>query len=269
MKSKNVRQMKQPALGKRIQELRKNQGLTQEELVDLCNISVRTIQRIEAGDVTPRSHTIKTILQALGESLNSIMEEDDKITDLNVNSRNNYLKYINLGWIFGIIYFIIGFIESGLDYYWLQDDHFFIGNTFYIGVKSISLISSTLLMFGLLTLGSLYQNYIIRIAAMIMLIANIIATGYDMSSLFINNIDITYSLGAKAVVFGVLGIILGIGLLKLKSLGMIAKISGIFEIITGMLFATVILSVLGIFFLIPTILFEIILLYKVAEKLRA
>lgn len=53
--------MKQPALGKRIFELRTSKGFTQEELVEKCNISVRTIQRIESGEVTPRSFTIKTI----------------------------------------------------------------------------------------------------------------------------------------------------------------------------------------------------------------
>ena len=53
--------MKQPELGKKISELRKEKGLTQEELVDKCNISVRTLQRIESGEVTPRSYTLKTI----------------------------------------------------------------------------------------------------------------------------------------------------------------------------------------------------------------
>ena len=46
--------MKQPELGQIIHDLRKQKGLTQEELVEKCNISVRTIQRIEAGEVTPR-----------------------------------------------------------------------------------------------------------------------------------------------------------------------------------------------------------------------
>jgi transcriptional regulator with XRE-family HTH domain len=57
--------MKQPDLGKKIVELRKSKGLTQEELVEKCNINVRTLQRIESGEVTPRSYTIKTIFAAL------------------------------------------------------------------------------------------------------------------------------------------------------------------------------------------------------------
>ena len=62
--------MKQPALGKKIFDLRKQKGLTQEELVEKCNISVRTIQRIEAGETTPRSFTVKTILEALEADFN-------------------------------------------------------------------------------------------------------------------------------------------------------------------------------------------------------
>jgi transcriptional regulator with XRE-family HTH domain len=57
--------MKQPDLGKKIAELRKAKGLTQEELVQKCNLSVRTLQRIEAGEVTPRSYTVRIIFAAL------------------------------------------------------------------------------------------------------------------------------------------------------------------------------------------------------------
>ncbi|HTO36647.1 MAG TPA: helix-turn-helix transcriptional regulator, partial [Flavobacterium sp.] len=67
--------MKQPELGKKISDLRKAKGLTQEELVEKCNINVRTIQRIEAGEVTPRSYTVKSILSALGYDWESVKEE--------------------------------------------------------------------------------------------------------------------------------------------------------------------------------------------------
>jgi len=63
--------MKQPELGKKIAELRKAKGFTQEELVERCNLSVRTLQRIESGEVVPRSHTIKVIFEALDYKGNS------------------------------------------------------------------------------------------------------------------------------------------------------------------------------------------------------
>ena len=57
--------MKQPQLGKKILELRLDKGLTQTELAEKCNISLRTIQRIESTEVTPRSYTLKLIFKAL------------------------------------------------------------------------------------------------------------------------------------------------------------------------------------------------------------
>ncbi|MBN2523008.1 MAG: helix-turn-helix domain-containing protein, partial [Bacteroidales bacterium] len=57
--------IQQPELGKKIADLRKAKGLTQEELVDRCNLNVRTLQRIESGEVTPRTYTIRLIFEAL------------------------------------------------------------------------------------------------------------------------------------------------------------------------------------------------------------
>ncbi len=75
--------MKQPDLGKRIVELRKAKGLTQEELVEKCNLNVRTLQRIEAGEVTPRSYTIRTIFEAL--DLNLLDASDSALTESDTN----------------------------------------------------------------------------------------------------------------------------------------------------------------------------------------
>ena len=57
--------MKQPDLGKKISQLRKEKNLSQEELTEKCHVSVRTIQRIESGEVTPRTSTIRILLGAL------------------------------------------------------------------------------------------------------------------------------------------------------------------------------------------------------------
>jgi len=57
--------MKQPALGKRIAELRLAKGLTQGELAERCGLSLRTVQRIESSEVSPRSHTVRVIFKCL------------------------------------------------------------------------------------------------------------------------------------------------------------------------------------------------------------
>lgn len=51
--------------GKKLIEVRKQKGLTQAEVAEKCNITIRTIQRIESGAVAPRSSTIKIISEAL------------------------------------------------------------------------------------------------------------------------------------------------------------------------------------------------------------
>ena len=57
--------MKQPDLGLKVTELRGQKGMTQEQLAEYCHISTRTIQRIESGDVNPRSRTIHCLHGAL------------------------------------------------------------------------------------------------------------------------------------------------------------------------------------------------------------
>jgi uncharacterized Tic20 family protein len=57
--------MNQPNLGLKVAELRQQKGLTQERLAELCEVSPRTIQRIESGEVDPRAYT----LHCLGETL--------------------------------------------------------------------------------------------------------------------------------------------------------------------------------------------------------
>lgn len=70
--------MKQPDLGRKISQLRKEKGLTQDELVSECNINVRTLQRIESGEVMPRLYTIRLIFEVLGCDVNLINEELNK-----------------------------------------------------------------------------------------------------------------------------------------------------------------------------------------------
>jgi len=57
--------MKQPDFGKKIAERRKELGLTQEDVANNCKINVRTVQRIEAGEVNPQMYTIKMLADTL------------------------------------------------------------------------------------------------------------------------------------------------------------------------------------------------------------
>jgi uncharacterized Tic20 family protein len=57
--------MKQPELGLKVAQLRGEKGFTQEELAEYCEVTARTIQRIEAGEVEPRAFTRNSLSNVL------------------------------------------------------------------------------------------------------------------------------------------------------------------------------------------------------------
>lgn len=57
--------MNQPDLGLKVVELRQQKNMTQEQLAEKCEVSTRTIQRIESGEVDPRSYTLHCLSEAL------------------------------------------------------------------------------------------------------------------------------------------------------------------------------------------------------------
>jgi len=57
--------MNQPDLGRKVAELRQQKGFTQEQLAEKCEVNPRTIQRIENGDVDPRSYTLQCLSREL------------------------------------------------------------------------------------------------------------------------------------------------------------------------------------------------------------
>lgn len=63
-------------------EARNRKNLTQQELSELSGISLRTIQRLEKGDVIPRPHTIRKIEEIL--EINSQISSNEQLNKLNV-----------------------------------------------------------------------------------------------------------------------------------------------------------------------------------------
>ena len=76
-----------------INELRLKKGMTQQQLADDCGVTLRTIQRIESGEVKPSLHSLNTISRVLEADLSSFVEQSSskpyefnvnfKITDMN------------------------------------------------------------------------------------------------------------------------------------------------------------------------------------------
>ncbi len=57
--------MIQPDIGLKVAELRQSKGITQEQLAEYCEVSTRTIQRIESGEVEPRAFTRNNLSNVL------------------------------------------------------------------------------------------------------------------------------------------------------------------------------------------------------------
>ena len=122
---------------------------------------------------------------------------------------------------------------------------------------------------GFIILGTLFQNYLLRIVSYLLIFGNILIIGYDIASIYYNAIERQFILGAEALTFGGIGIIYGIALFRLKNnLGDAAKYAGVLEVIVGIFLITVILAFIGLIVEIPVGLLEIIILYKALEIVR-
>ena len=82
-------------VGKKIAEIRKQKGLTQEEVSEQAKINLRTLQRIEKDETEPRGNTLNNICHVLGVNIEDILDYG-KIED------RNYLIFLHLSVLSGI-----------------------------------------------------------------------------------------------------------------------------------------------------------------------
>jgi transcriptional regulator with XRE-family HTH domain len=273
--------MKQPDLGKKIASIRKEKGLTQEELVERCNINVRTIQRIESGEVAPRPITLRLILEALDYDIEMLNEElrstassssflsiksiqdfflinFDPSKDLSLSARQ--LKY---AWIAGLACFLIGFPESGMDYAQYTHSYDAHLNPIYTIVKLISFITMVLLMRGFIILGDYHKNYLMKISSYLLIIHGLFLAIYDIFSTFFPDIQSEHADGGVAITYGAILLLWGVSLHKSKGyFGRATGIAGTLAVIASVLFITLILWWVGLLLLIPVEILEIVILYK-------
>jgi transcriptional regulator with XRE-family HTH domain len=71
--------------------LRQRLNITQEELSEKSGISVRTIQRIEAGTI-PKGYTLKALVSAMGINESDLLDDIESIS----TDHSKWLRIINL-----------------------------------------------------------------------------------------------------------------------------------------------------------------------------
>ncbi len=93
-------------IGQKIKELRLLKGYTQEDLADKTKLSVRTIQRIENGEVDPRTYTLNLLAEALDvalEEFTSEIVEKEKLEAAPVDN-TQWLALLHLSGLFVMIF---------------------------------------------------------------------------------------------------------------------------------------------------------------------
>lgn len=264
--------MEQPELGRRLTSLRKEKNLTQEELATKSHVSVRTIQRIEAGEVLPRMITVKILLEALGESYESFSIEQNQAmettkSNLPTTNRNTLLIAV----VAGAVYLISEIILGMMDIVWLKEvrDWGFRMNASYVGLTMVMVISFALFARGFVSLGVLFENELLKIASYLLIMATLGLGILDVSSLSFEDIEsIWMPYAVFAVVFGVLSILFGVSLLRLQDgMGELSRIAGILKIAMGCVLLPVVLFFIYPIIMIPATLVEILLLYRGYEYL--
>jgi transcriptional regulator with XRE-family HTH domain len=91
-------------IGNYIKEKRLQKGMTQEELALKCDVTIRTIQRIESGEVDPRSYTLQAIASALEVDYNELLSVEGLLKTEDLSSKEGYwLAMLHLSGLFVLI----------------------------------------------------------------------------------------------------------------------------------------------------------------------
>jgi len=83
-------------IGSKISKIRKQKGMTQEELSDLSKINLRTLQRIEKDENEPRGNTLKQICDVLKINI-------EEIVDFGKREDKSYLIFLHLSILLNLI----------------------------------------------------------------------------------------------------------------------------------------------------------------------
>lgn len=249
--------MKQPQLGQKIQEWRKAKGMTQEELVERCNINVRTIQRIEAGEVAPRPYTVKAILEVLEVKSEEVKEL--KLDGDEPAKPDQLSAWLRFSFVTGIIYLIFAIVESVLDMALVTEGRS-IETGFgmlYTSVKMGVLVLFVMFTSGFFKLGQAHGNILIKLVSILKIGATGIFIVDDILTYW-NGTDIYSGLIFRSIVAGSLYVLFATGfLLMARERSKLYLMTGVIGLMTGVSFLTVVFAIPG---LVLLTVFEVFLL---------
>ncbi len=264
--------MQQPELGRQLTALRREKNLTQEELVAKSHVSVRTIQRIEAGEVVPRLSTVKILLQALGQDYQTFVQQNPTpMHAYSTRPKDQDTTLLLVAIFAGALYLATDIALNALDLAWLTRErdwaHWL--NITYMGLTFTMMLAYAFFMSGFIVLSNVFENGLLKIACVLMMFA-VFATGVlDITTLYAEDeAALWLPYVSASVIYGSLTLVFGIGLIRLQDgMGEVSRVAGMLEIVVGVAFITVLLFFIGYVVTIPAVIVELLVLYKGYEYL--
>lgn len=264
--------MQQPELGKRLTALRKQKNLTQEELVEKSHVSVRTIQRIEAGEGLPRMSTVKILLGAMGETYESFSTPRPQPMGIAASTPPHPSRHALLtAALAGAVYLVAEIVLGGMDIAWFiyHRDWDFKVNVIYIILTVIMIVAFALFARGFIILSALFENKLLKTTAYALILVIAGMGVLDITTLSAEDPEgLLLAYAVPWILIGALTIAFGVSLVRLQdSMGMLARIAGVMEIVMGCMMVTVVLFFFTYVVLVPATVVEILLLYRAYEYL--
>jgi transcriptional regulator with XRE-family HTH domain len=258
--------MQQPELGQKIQNWRKAKGLTQEELVEQCNLNVRTLQRIEAGEVLPRSFTVKSILEVLKVDFSELNMKEDQKNQLSalLENKRSFFKW---GAIIGIVYLCLSFVEGFMEIGFYDENNSDISGINYSLVKIGVILTFTVFYYPIYLIGKALNDDFLKISALFLIVLIFISNINDIAVFYTGYLSVEVLLVLRSVIFGIGYILIGTAFaLRQKSLGTLSLVTGIFGIVTGLGFVSILMAIPALFTLT---IFEILMLVMIFKVMKA
>lgn len=190
-------------------------------------------------------------------------------------STSKILKYASIFGIISLLLFIPGFVVDATRWeIFIQGYEY--NNLFYliyVPISFLSLITWIVFIWGFKVIGEKIRDDFLVKTAYALVIYMIIDEAMDVVSLGYAPFAQIYSYSVFDIInlmlFGIFVALFGVALLRHKSdFGDIAIFAGILSVLEGISFVSVYLSFVGLFFMIPAYVFEIMLLFRASKTLK-
>jgi transcriptional regulator with XRE-family HTH domain len=223
--------MKQPELGEKISIIRKEKGYTQSDLAEECNVDIRTIQRIETGEVTPRIFTLRIINEKLGTNF-----------DINGNSKNSVVEgsttIIRMGWIAGIILYAF-FPVLILEALSFVNPEISLPNwpvSVLVTINILHIIVVFIFFRSVFFIGKYTKNTLIRIGAVLSVLVILVLNSFKIVGIASDTTFSAYVHIILASFVGISNVVLGIGFVLTKFKKELSIATGAVLIFSGLLY---------------------------------